>query len=141
MKNACDADVSAKLAPLCVGKPFFNLTGVSVANTLGPPCKGANTNTQLIVRIGCSAKLPPAAAPSGAQALPRIAAVVNATVPGGSVGEVHVPLAHLITEGDRPVYRDGKAVQPGVAGVKVVGCDGRFVIFATGAGSYSFASE
>jgi hypothetical protein len=96
---------------------------------------------QLIVRIGCSNKSQAVAPTPASDARERVAAVVNATVPAGSTGEVHVPLAATIRESGQLVWRrDGGAVHPGVAGVSVLGSDGRFVIFATGSGTYSFAS-
>ena len=71
---------------------------------------------------------------------------VNASIPGGSTGEVHVPLhQHLVTdaivESGKAVFRNGRFVPGAAVGVEGLRVDGRFAIFAVGAGDYSFAAS
>ena len=69
-------------------------------------------------------------------------AVVNATVPGGSTGEVHVPLLSptngTITESGAVVWRAGEFVPGAAPGVAGGGADGRFAWFFTRSGNFSF---
>ena len=69
-------------------------------------------------------------------------AVVNATVPGGSTGEIHVPLlspvSGTITESGAVVWRAGQFVPGSSLGVSGGGSDGRFAWFITQSGNYSF---
>ena len=66
----------------------------------------------------------------------------NATVPGGSTGEVHVPLLSAangtITESGAVVWRAGVFVPGAAPGVSSGGSDGRFAWFLTASGNYSF---
>lgn len=164
-KGSCETDVSAKIVPLCVGKVGCNLSTVATQATLGGPCSGSQ---QLIVRVACAGKDVPAVrrgvrrqSPSGldAEALapgPSTEdfaetaaaagwAVVNASVPGGSAGEVHVPLlragAGIISESGAVVWRDGQFVPGAAPGVSGGGSDGRFAWFVTRAGNYSFIAS
>ena len=153
----CESDVRLKIAPLCVGRGGCNLSAVANQATLGGPCTG---DQQLIVRVACTAAA--AAAPAAAAAaesgaaglasaragLPPAAppgttwAVVNATVPGGSTGEVHVPLLSAvngtITESGAVVWQAGVFVPGAAAGVTGGGADGRFAWFFTSSGNFSF---
>ena len=149
-RGQCETDVSAKISPLCVGHNSCNLSAVANQGVLGGPCKG---DQQLIVRVGCSAAAagavagaageprttgsPPAGVPAG-----TIWAVVNATVPGGSTGEVHVPLLSpangSITESGAVVWREGQFIPGSSPGVRGGGSDGRFAWFFTQSGNYSF---
>ena len=139
--------MTAKIAPLCVGRGSCNLSAVANQAVLGGPCSGAQ---QLIVRVGCTAAratraadaraaaglaMPPAAGAAGTTWV-----VVNATVPGGSTGEVHVPLLtnSTITESGTVVWQAGHFVPGAVAGVTGGGSDGRFAWFFTRSGNYSF---
>jgi hypothetical protein len=149
-RGACETDVTAKIAPLCVGRGGCNLSAVANQAFLGGPCSG---DQQLIVRVGCTAAGSTQAAAGARAAAARVAppaaaspvgttwAVVNATVPGGSTGEVHVPLLSevngTITESGTVVWQAGQFV-PGAAGVTSGGTDGRFAIFKTQSGNYSF---
>ena len=151
-RGACETDVTAKIAPLCVGRGGCNLSAVANQAVLGGPCSG---DQQLIVRVGCTtaAGSTRAANAHDARAAARVAppaagpvvgatwAVVNATVPGGSTGEVHVPLLSAvndtITESGTVVWQAGQFV-PGAAGVTGGGTDGRFAVFHTQSGNYSF---
>lgn len=163
-QNVCESDVTAKLAPLCVGKNGCNLNGKDRVDLLGEPCSQGSAEparpTQLIVRIACSTdRQTPSrqgarpsrqgaqpssesAPPHPAYQQPRIWATVNATIPSGSAGEIHVPVrsdrSGTVTESGIVVWQNGKAVGSKV-GVKLTGGDGRFLIFATGSGNYSFA--
>ena len=145
-------DVTATVAPLCVGRHACNLSAVATRSVLGDKCK---KGSQLIVRVACAA--PSDAAPMEvgtlAAAGPRpsvgaaaatVWAVVNATVPGGSVGEVHVPVLNTymgtITESGVPVWQNGTFFPGAAAGVSPGGVDGRFVWFTTRSGKYSFAT-
>lgn len=69
-------------------------------------------------------------------------AVVNATVPGGSTGEVHVPLLSptngTITESGAVVWQAGAFIPGSSPGVRGGGSDGRFAWFFTQSGNYSF---
>jgi len=141
----CETDVAPKIAPLCVGRAGCNLSAVANQATLGGPCSG---DQQLIVRVACtSASAPGAASEGGAGALPTVVpgttwAVVNATVPGGSTGEVHVPLLSTvngtITESGAVVWQAGQFVPGAAPGVTGGGSDGRFAWFFTRSGNYSF---
>ena len=162
--SACESDVAAKLAPLCVGKPGCDLSNATTVAYLGEPCSGPATQgaTQIIVRVACSAAAagksvvanerthvasqetgPSEALLANKQALSATMVIVNATVPSGSTGEVHVPLlntdAGTITESGTVVWRDGKALQAAVPGVEFVGTDGRFASFTTGSGQWTFS--
>ena len=149
--GTCETDVRLKIAPLCVGGGC-NLSAVANQATLGGPCSG---NQQLIVRVACTAAAAAAGAAAGlagehAAADPRPAAlpagttwaVVNATVPGGSTGEVHVPLlsaaSGTITESGAVVWQAGAFVPGAAAGVTGGGSDGRFAWFFTRSGNFSF---
>ena len=145
----CETDVRAKIAPLCVGRGGCNLSAVANQATLGGPCSG---NQQLIVRVSCTAASA-VGADSGegaAGATPLVVpvgtvwAVVNATVPGGSTGEVHVPLLSAIngtiTESGAVVWKAGKFIPGAAAGVRGGSSDGRFAWFFTQSGNYSFAA-
>ena len=74
----------------------------------------------------------------------QVWATVNVSVPGGSVGEVHVPIlsaeSGLIKESGAAVWKDGAFAEPMPVGIKAVRSDGRFVVFETGAGRSSFTS-
>jgi hypothetical protein len=144
----CESDVRLKIAPLCVGRGGCNLSAVANQATLGGPCSG---DQQLIVRVACTAAGAAAAVASEAAAaagrLPAAPpgttwAVVNATVPGGSTGEVHVPLLSAangtITESGAVVWRAGEFVPGAAVGVTGGGSDGRFAWFFTRSGNYSF---
>jgi hypothetical protein len=143
----CETDVGPKIAPLCVGRGGCNLSAVANQAVLGGPCSG---DQQLIVRVVCTASnAAREAARAGAAGLaqPAVAAgttwaVVNATVPGGSTGEVHVPLLSTcngtITESGAVVWDAGQFVPGAVAGVTGGGSDGRFAWFFTRSGNYSF---
>jgi hypothetical protein len=149
--SACESDVAAKLAPLCVGKPGCDLSNATTVAYLGEPCSGPATQgaTQIIVRVACSAAaagksvVASEALFANKQALSATMVIVNATVPSGSMGEVHVPLlntdAGTITESGTVVWRDGKALQAAVPGVEFVGTDGRFAFFTTGSGQWTFS--
>ena len=112
------------------------------------PDPALDADGQLIVRVGCSAGSAGAAGSSRAAEVPAppapppVVATVQATVPGGSTGEVHVPLTNavtgVITESGTVVWRDGAFVASAV-GVGFGGSDGRFVWFTTMSGNYSFA--
>merc|ERR1712125_291981 len=82
--------------------------------------------------------------PTPATQAAQVWATVNATVPVGSLGEVHVPVrspkSGMISESGVVVWRDG-AVVGAVSGVSYVNNDGRFVVFATGSGNYSFSTS
>ena len=148
-RGDCETDVTDKIEPLCVGRGGCNLSAVATQAVLGGPCTGA---LQLIVRVGCTAasrSQAAARAADDAPALPAAAAapgatwaVVNATVPGGSTGEVHVPLLSAvngtITESGTVVWQAGAFVPGAVAGVTGGGSDGRFAWFFTHSGNFSF---
>ncbi len=146
-RGQCETDVRGKIAPLCVGRGGCNLSAVANQAALGGPCAG---DQQLIVRVVCTASAArAAAAPAAARAAPPAAppagttwAVVNATVPGGSTGEVHVPLLAAangtITESGAVVWRAGQFINGAAAGVSGGGSDGRFAWFITQPGNYSF---
>ena len=117
----------------------------------GPaPAPPTNPNLQLIVRVSCSDADESPAAPSQPTGLPLDThvgtswATVNVTVPGGSRGEVHVPIisAHSgsILESGAVVWSDGKFATKMPMGVAGGSNDGRFVSFKTTSGSYSFVS-
>lgn len=147
----CETDVRTKIAPLCVGRGGCNLSAVANQAAMGGPCHG---NQQLIVRVSCTAVSATGAAGgagaagSASAALAAVPAgttwaVVNATVPGGSTGEVHVPLLSptngTITESGVVVWRAGEFI-PGAPGVSGGGSDGRFAWFLTRSGNYSFSA-
>ena len=73
-------------------------------------------------------------------------AAVNASVPGGSTGLVHVPLhqqlgnSTIILESGSVVFRDNHFVQEASMGVAGLRTDGRFAIFEVGSGDYSFSA-
>ena len=149
-RGACETDVTAKIAPLCVGRGGCNLSAVANQAFLGGPCSG---NQQLIVRVECTAASGARAAEEGVaadggDARPAAGpagttwAVVNATVPGGSTGEVHVPLlsaaSGTITESGAVVWQAGAFVPGAAAGVTGGGSDGRFAWFFTRSGNFSF---
>ena len=152
--SVCETDVAAKLAPFCVGKPSCDLSNATTLAHLGQPCsKSTHGATQIIVRVSCHS--------SGGYSsegydddngkdlvarpdTPNIV-TVNVTVPSGSEGEVHVPVRNAaggttITESGTVVWRDGKALSGAVPGVDFVESDGRFAIFATGSGQWTFSS-
>lgn len=149
----CETDVSAKITPLCVGHNSCNLSAVANQGVLGGPCKG---DQQLIVRVSCTAASAAAAStvagdvrttgslPTGVPAVSAgtVWAVVNATVPGGSTGEVHVPLLSptngTITESGAVVWQAGAFIPGSSSGVRGGGSDGRFAWFFTQSGNYSF---
>ena len=76
-----------------------------------------------------------------------VTVTVSAVVPGGSVGEVHVPMpsgttAGTITESGVVVWKNGAFVtSPAAVGVHPGGEDGRFVWFFVSAGNFSFAAS
>ena len=144
----CETDVRAKIAPLCVGRGGCNLSAVANQAALGGPCSGKQ---QLIVRVACSAaRGAGAAGVAGAAGEAGLGvgvpgttwAVVNATVPGGSTGEVHVPLLSpangTITESGAVVWRAGQFISGAAPGVSGGGSDGRFAWFFTSSGNFSF---
>jgi hypothetical protein len=161
-ESNCNADVKAKVAPLCIGKSTCDLGNVANTASLGQPCAKPDPHApnQLIVRVACTASRE-AQNHSGrtADRSSRTAdtmdnshaaatwATVNATIPGGSRGEVHVPIANTtagtIFESGVVVWRDGKFVVPTSAaiGVRPGGADSSFVWFDVSAGVFSFASS
>ena len=72
----------------------------------------------------------------------KLWAEVNATIPPGSTGEIHVPAAPgaTITEGGAVVWRGGAFVR-GQSGLSGASVQGAFVAFETLSGSYSFVSS
>ena len=152
--GACEADVSTTFAPLCVGKNSCDLSNFD-SGSLGSPCASNSSGTyQLIVRVACSF-VPLASSASlrtrneGIEATRLLHgspwAFVNTTVPGGSSGEVHVPVRNggtsgTITESGQVVWMDGSFTTPMPDGLTAIENDGRFVIFGTDSGSYEFSS-
>lgn len=122
------------------------------------PLAPQDPNMQLIVRVACNkaqragrnslplaATAQPAAPAAKHSTLAgQVWATVNVSVPGGSVGEVHVPIlsaeSGLIKESGAAVWKDGAFAEPMPVGIKAVRSDGRFVVFETGAGRSSFTS-
>ena len=72
----------------------------------------------------------------------ELRAEVNATIPPGSTGEIHVPAppGATITEGGAVVWRGGAFVR-GRSGLSGASVQGSFVAFETLSGSYSFVSS
>lgn len=153
---SCATDVSAKLAPLCVGKHSCDLSNKSTIAELGPPCshKPPFGPQQLAVRVSCGPASSPPASASGSASAPSSSAAagqrvtVNITVPSGSTGEVHVPLlttaaapTGTIKESGVTVWQDGRGSTAAPAGVKFVRDDGRFAVFSTAAGAYTFEAS
>ena len=130
-----------------VGKP--KAAHVCVTGPVPPP--PTDPNLQLIVRVACSGgSATPFATPTAVDDLNelgsgQVLATVNITVPGGSHGEVHVPImsadSGTITQSGRVVWSKGKAASSLPRGLSFMANDGRrFAMFATGAGSWSFVS-
>jgi hypothetical protein len=155
--SRCEADVTATVGPRCVGKPECNLSSVANAAALGGPCAAPVPGSdygpqQLFVRVHCvSSSAETDRAPPLAVRMPVELdahngtvpwAVVNATVPGGSTGEIHVPLVDAtkgtITESGIVVWQNGTFVAAAGAGVARGGSDGRFAWFTVHSGYYSF---
>ena len=160
----CAQDVSAVIAPLCVGKAGCNLTSTASDAVLGTPCAAPSGGIeQLIVRIACSgsggdsvnnnsATVAPAELAAGhaphvhRRSAPAEWAIVNASVPGGSTGLVHVPLhqqlgnSTVIRESGSVVFRDNQFVHGASMGVEGLRTDGRFATFEVGSGDYSFSA-
>ena len=159
-KGTCQSDVSSKVADFCVGKSTCDLSDKNTVAALGEPCQQSQGHLQLIVRVECTAHgdSKPSTNTVGAMRMGACAnnlspghlspgqvwVTVNVTVPGASTGEVHVPIqgatSGTITESGAVVWSKGKGVPGAVDGVKVIGNDGRFAIFRTGSGNYSFHS-
>ena len=130
-----------------VGKP--KAAHVCVTGPVPPP--PTDPNLQLIVRVACSGgSATPFATPTAVDDLNelgsgQVLATVNITVPGGSHGEVHVPImsadSGTITQSGRVVWSKGQAASSLPRGLSFMANDGRrFAMFATGAGSWSFVS-
>lgn len=159
--NHCESNVSATIATYCLGKPFCNLSDQANIATLGRPCaSSAPGPLQLIVRVRCSINKGFPIADRGilAESAPKrvsselldsqsrnVWVTVNVSVPGGSIGEVHVPVRNgglqgTITESGVTVWQDDRATATAPPGVRFMYNDGRFVIFETVAGNFSFSS-
>jgi hypothetical protein len=115
----------------------------------------------LIVRVSCTAVSPPSnnlttgtntstGIHDRHQGLPhqfdQVWTTINATVPGGSRGQVYVPLLDRtrgsISESGVAVWREGAFLPtPATGGVKPGGYEGRFVWFGVNSGNYSFAAS
>ena len=152
-------DVSERIEALCVGKPWCDLAPHANAGALGDPCHlGENAGApmpaggyQLIARIECGGQ--PKAEEFKREAIvakdekdesesTQLRVEVNATIPPGSTGEIHVPAAPgaTITEGGAVVWRGGAFVR-GQSGLSGASVQGAFVAFETLSGSYSFVSS
>ena len=142
----CPKGTSCTAVCKTVGQPTAKDICVSGPIPAPPP----NKDLALIVRVSCSGtddgRTPGQIAdvPLEAHLEGSTWATVNATVPGGSRGEVHVPILNArsgsISESGTVVWRNGKFATKLPVGVRGGGNDGRFVSFETGPGSYSFSS-
>jgi hypothetical protein len=157
----CEADTSQIVEKLCVGQEWCDLAAAANVQTMGDPCHLGESaglplaagGYMLIARIRCSDPVPLAAAATQSSEVlagptsrhvsePTQWAEVNATVPAGSTGEIHVPIqpstSNSILESGQVVWRNGAFVP--AAGVVKAALLGRFVAFETLSGEYNFVS-
>lgn len=130
-KCATTAATMSAVEKLCVGKPDCSIPVET--DTFGgvDPCLG--TKKTLAVAVEC-----------GAPVHSLATATVSATIPPTALGEIWVPMlanATVVNEGGtNTVWRNGAFVKDGSEGVFAAHAQGKYVVFETVAGSYSFSA-